>query len=78
MLRTLLLLIVLIIVIGIALVATGVVNLTQQGSTVSLETKDVEVGTTVTNVQVPVVRMEERQVEVPKVGVESDNLQNGQ
>ena len=78
MLRTLLLLIVLIIVIGIALVATGVVNLTQQGSTVSLETKDVEVGTTVTNVQVPVVRMEERQVEVPKVGVESDNLQNAQ
>jgi len=78
MLRTLLLLIVLIIVIGIALVATGVVNLTQQGSTVSLETKDVEVGTTVTNVQVPVVRMEERQVEVPKVGVESDNAQNVQ
>lgn len=78
MLRTLLLLIVLIIVIGIALVATGVVNLTQQGSTVSLETKDVEVGTTVTNVQVPVVRMEERQVEVPKVGVESDNSLNAQ
>ena len=50
MLRTLLLLIVLVILIAIALVATGVVNLRQDGTGVSVETKDVEVGTTVTNV----------------------------
>jgi hypothetical protein len=78
MLRTLLLLIVLVILIGIALVATGVVNLRQDGNGVSLETKDLEVGTTVTNVQVPVVRMENRQVEVPTVQVQQGNEANAQ
>jgi len=71
MLRTLLLFIALLIVIGIALVAFGVVNLRQEGSGVAIETRDVEVGTTVRNVQVPVVRIENRQVEVPSVGVEN-------
>ena len=73
MLRTLLLLIALLVLIGIALVAFGAINL-RQGSdgTVEIETKDVEVGKTVTNIQVPVVRMENRQVEVPSVGVEDD------
>ncbi len=70
MLRTLLLLIALLVVIGIALVATGYVNLRQDSDgTVSIETQDVEVGTTTTNVQVPVVKMETRQVETPSVSV---------
>ena len=78
MLRTLMLLIVLVILIAIALVATGVVNLRQDGNGVSLETRDLEMGTTTTNVQVPVVRMENRQVEVPIVQVEQGNEANAQ
>ena len=76
MLRTLLLLIALLIVIGIALVAVGVITL-NRGSDggVTIETKDVEVGTTATNVQLPVVRMENRKVELPSVGVEDGNQQ---
>jgi hypothetical protein len=74
MLRTLLLFIALLIVIGIALVGFGVINLRQDGDGVAIETRDVEVGTTVKNVQVPVVRMENRQVEVPSVGVQDENL----
>jgi hypothetical protein len=73
MLRTLLLLIALLIVIGIGLVALGVVNLRQDSGGVSIETRDVEVGTTNATVQVPVVRMEDRQVEVPAVGVDGEN-----
>jgi preprotein translocase subunit SecF len=73
MLRTLLLLIALLIVIGIALVYTGVVNLRQDSNgSVSIETQDVEVGTTKANVQVPVVKMETRQVDVPSVGVQGN------
>ena len=73
MLRTLLLLIVLVILVAIALVATGVINLRSGDDGVSVETRDVEVGTTVTNVQVPVVRMENRQVEVPTLQVAEGN-----
>ncbi len=70
MLRTLLLLIALLVVIGIALVASGYVNLSQSSDgSVSIQTKDTVVGTTTTNVQVPVVRMETRQVETPSVSV---------
>ena len=78
MLRTLLILIALIVVIGIALVSFGVVNLSRSGDgTVTLETRDVEVGTTTTNVSMPVVRTEQKQVEVPSIGVadESGNEQ---
>jgi uncharacterized protein YxeA len=77
MLRTLLLIVALLILIGIALVAFGAINL-RQGSngSVQIETKDVEIGKTVTNVQVPVVRMENRQVDVPSVGVEDDVARN--
>ena len=80
MLRTLLLLIALIIVIGIALVGFGVINLNRSSNgQVTIETRDVEVGTTTTNVQVPAVRLEDRQVEVPELRVEDSNLQtNGQ
>jgi hypothetical protein len=71
MLRTLLLFIALLIVISIALIWTGVINFSRSGEGVRIEKRDVEVGTTVKNVQVPVVRMENRQVEVPSVGVEN-------
>ena len=79
MLRTLLLIIALLVLIGIALVGFGAINL-RQGSdgTVEIETKDVEVGKTVANIQVPVVRMENRQVEVPIVQVEQGNEANAQ
>jgi hypothetical protein len=80
MLRTILLVVVLLIVIVIALISFGIINLHQASDgTVSIRTSDVEVGTTTTNVQVPVVRMEDRTVEMPSVGVEGDNsLANGQ
>jgi competence protein ComGF len=76
MLRTLLLLIALLILIGIALVATGVINLNRgSDGSLSIETQDVKVGTTTTNVEVPVVRTENRQVEVPSLTVENENAQ---
>ena len=79
MLRTLLLIVALLILIGIALVAFGAINLRQNSDgTVQIETKDVEVGTTETNVQLPVVRMENRTLEMPSVGVEDDVANNNQ
>ena len=79
MLRTLLLLIALIIVIGIALVGFGVINLNRNtNGAVTIETRDVEVGTTTANVQVPAVRMENRQVELPKVSVDNSSQVNAQ
>jgi len=77
MLRTLLLLIALLILIVFGLVYFGAINL-RQGSdgTVQIETKDVEVGKAATNIQVPVVRMENRTVEVPSIGVEDDVAAN--
>jgi hypothetical protein len=78
MLRNLLLIIVLVILIAIGLVSLGVINLKQDANGVTVETKDFEVGTTTTNVQVPVVRMENRTVELPKVQVEADSQANGQ
>ena len=79
MLRTLLLLIALLILIGIGLVALGVVNLS--GSTdkgVTIQTRDLEVGTTTANVQVPVLKTERREVRVPSIGVENDQQANTQ
>jgi ABC-type phosphate transport system auxiliary subunit len=70
--RTFLLLIVLLILIAIGLVYFGFVNIHNQGNGVTVETSDVRMGTTVQNVQVPVVRMENRQVEVPSVAVTND------
>ncbi len=79
MLRTLLLLIALLIVIGIALVSLGVINLNRSSDGgVTIETRDVEVGTTAANVQMPVVRMENRKVQVPSVGVEGNDQGNAQ
>ena len=76
MLRTLLLLIALLILIVIGLVASGMINL-NRGSDggVTIETRDVEVGTTPANVQVPAVRLENRQLEVPSVRLEDTNQQ---
>jgi hypothetical protein len=78
MLRTLLLLIALVIVLFIALVMTGVVNLRQDGNSVSLETRDIEVGTTPANIQLPAVRIENRQVELPSISVTDGNSANAQ
>jgi hypothetical protein len=76
MLRTLLLLIALLVLIGIALVWLGVVNLNRSSDgAVTIRTSDVEVGTTEKNVQLPVVRMENRTVEVPSLGVQDGNQQ---
>jgi hypothetical protein len=76
MLRTLLLLIALLILIVIGLVALGVINLNTSGNGgVTIQTRDVEVGTTEKNVQLPVVRLENRKVEMPSVGVEDGNQQ---
>jgi hypothetical protein len=73
MLRTLLLLIALIIVIVIALVGFGVINLRQSDSGVAIETRDVEVGTTNASVEVPVIKMEDRTLEVPSIEVQDTN-----
>jgi hypothetical protein len=76
MLRILLLLIALLILIAIGLVATGVVNFNRSSEGgVTIQTRDVEVGTTEANVQLPVVRMENRTVEMPSIGVEDANQQ---
>ena len=70
MMRTILLVIALLVVIVMALVWTGMINLNHNANgSVSIQTKDVQVGTTPANVQVPVVRTETRQVEVPSVAV---------
>lgn len=75
MLRTLLLLIVLVIAIAIALVMTGVVNLRQQGNGIQVETRDIELGTTPANVQVPAIRIENREVGIPSITVTDGNAQ---
>ena len=76
MLRTLLLFVAFLIVLVIALVGFGVINLTRSDNgSVAIETRDVEVGTEPANVEVPVVRMEDRTVEVPSIAVEDSNQQ---
>ncbi len=70
MLRTLLLIVALVVIIGIVLVATGVVHLNRDGNgAVTVTTNPVTVGTETRNVTVPVVRTETRQIEVPAVTV---------
>jgi hypothetical protein len=69
MLRTLLL-VALVVIAGIALVATGVIQLNRDaGGNVTVTANPVTVGTENRTVQVPVVRMEERQVQTPTVSV---------
>jgi hypothetical protein len=70
MLRTLLLVVALVIIIGIVLVATGVVHLNRDASgNVTVSANPVTVGTQNTTIQVPVVTMENRTVQTPTVSV---------
>ena len=70
MLRTLLLIVALVLVIGIALVATGVIHLNRDGNgAVTVTANPVTVTTENRTVQVPVVTMENRTVQVPTVSV---------
>jgi hypothetical protein len=78
MLRTILLLIALVILVGIVLVATNVVDLRRESNgALTVKTNDVTVGTTTRNVTMPVVKTEERQVEVPSISV-ANSQANGQ
>jgi len=78
MLRKFLLLIALIILVGIGLVWTNVIeiawNRTAQAP-VEVKLNPVEVGTTKQNVQVPVVGTETRQVDVPSLSVGGNEAQ---
>ena len=81
--RALLLLLALAILVGIALVYSGVISLQQtqpaQGPKFNLKVKDVDVGTTTTNVQLPAVEMKTKQVEVPSITVsDADSQANAQ
>ena len=70
MLRTLLLVVALVIIIGIVLVATGVVHLNRDANgNVTVTANPVTVGTQNTTVQVPVVTMENRTIQTPTVAV---------
>ena len=70
MLRTLLLIVALVVIIGIVLVATGVVHLNRDANgNVTVTTNPVTIGTETRNVTVPVVRTETRQIETPSVTV---------
>jgi hypothetical protein len=68
--RTLLLVIALLLVVGIVLVATKVIDLSRDSNgAVTLKTNDVTFGTTPANVTVPEVTLKDRQIEVPSVTV---------
>jgi NADH/NAD ratio-sensing transcriptional regulator Rex len=81
MLRALLVLLLLVVVVGIGLVATGILDVKQiqqaqapavtggQAPAFDVDVNPIEVGTTTKNVTVPVVGTETRQVEVPTVGI---------
>ena len=80
--RALLLLVALVILIVIALVYTNVISLHQtqdaQAPKFNLNVKEVQVGTTTTNVQVPAVEMKTKQVEVPNITLSDGNQANAQ
>jgi predicted carbohydrate-binding protein with CBM5 and CBM33 domain len=70
MLRTLLALLVLLVLLLIAAVALGWIGVSRdENGRVGVEAREVSIGTETRNMQLPVVRLEERQVEVPAVGV---------
>lgn len=75
MLRKLLLLIAFIVLIGILLVWTRVIDVgwNQQAQAPEMRVNPVEVGTTNTTVTVPVVTTEERQVQRPTIRVNDGN-----
>ena len=80
--RALLLLLALAILVVIGLVYTGVISLRQtqvaQAPKFDVKVKDVQVGTTTTNVQVPAVEMKTKQVEVPRITVTDGNQAGAQ
>ena len=79
MLRTLLLVVALVIIIGIVLVATGVIHLNRDGNgAVTMTTNPVTVGTENRTVQVPVVTMENRTIQTPVVSVGNGQAANQQ
>ncbi|HEX8580486.1 MAG TPA: hypothetical protein VF655_12955 [Allosphingosinicella sp.] len=83
MLRAILLIVALLIVLAIAAVATGLVDITQtqqaQAPRIDLKVNDVEVGTSPANVQVPTVGTTTRQIEVPSVSIDKGGeTANGQ
>jgi len=65
------------ILVGIALVYTGTISLTQtrqaQAPAFDVKVKPVEVGTTTTNVQVPTVGTKTKQVDLPTIRVGDSN-----
>lgn len=68
--RTLLLLVALLLIIGVVLVATGIVNLSRDSNgALTVSTENVTIGSTPTNVAVPEVTLKERQIETPTVTV---------
>lgn len=75
--RALLLLVALVILVGIVLVFTGVISLNQtrqaQAPAFDVKVKQVEVGTTTANVQVPTVGTKTKQVDVPTIRVGDGN-----
>ena len=76
MLRKLLLLIALLVLAAIALVWTNIVDLSwneQAEAPLQVDVNPVAVGTTTSNVTVPVVKTETRQVETPAVRVQDDD-----
>ncbi len=79
MLRTLLLVVALVILIGIVLVATGIVHLNRDANgNVTVTANPVTVGTENRTVQMPVVTMENRQVPIPVVSVGNGQAANAQ
>ncbi len=82
MLRTLLALIALAIIAAIVLSATGMVSFRQtqqaQAPAFDVNVKQVGIGTTTKNVQVPTVGMETKQIEVPTITVGDGNQANTQ
>jgi hypothetical protein len=79
MLRTLLLIVALLVIIGIVLVATGVIHLNRDANgNVTVTANPVTVGTENRTIQVPVVTMENRTVQVPSVSVGNSQAANAQ
>ena len=79
MLRTLLLVVALVLIVGIVLVATGVIHLNRDaGGNVTVSANPVTIGTENRTVQVPVVTMENRTIQTPVVSVGNGQAANGQ
>jgi len=80
MARLLLIIVALAILVLIGLAYTGMISFTQtrqaQTPEYDVKVKQIDVGTTTANVQVPTVGMETKQVEVPTVTVSDGNQAN--